>query len=986
MPPPPDPTDPQALRPRRTAGHPAAGDGSSSAPSAAWEALFDELIELDEPGRSRRLAEVRAADPPLAARVAELLAADAAATGFLDQPTVDLLGAYGAAADGAADADLEPQLPAGSIVGPWRVVSLLGRGGMGEVYLAERNDPGFVQRVALKIVKRGMDSQAIVRRFMRERQILSNLDHPNIARLVDGGSGPDGRPYFALEYVDGEPINAFCTHRDLDLGGRLRLMQTVCQAVDRAHRRLVVHRDLKPDNILVAADGAVKLLDFGIAKLLEDDDVDAVALTRAGAAVLTPAYAAPEQILGEPISTATDVYALGVLLFQLITGVLPHQRDRPLGALATAVQHETAERPSVTLRRTGDRARLSRQVAGDLDLIVLTALHRDPARRYASAQALADDLAAYLAGHPIHARPDHYGYRMRKFMSRHRVSVAAVAVGLLALVAGLCLSIWQTHVARLAGLRAAAEAQRAERVKSFLISVFRQSDPDVGDGATLTARELLERGAATVETDLAGEPLTEADLLEAVARIEDNLGLSVPALAHGRRALALRLSILPPTDGRVGLAHVTLGAVDIGRGAEAEARAEFTQALSVLIPAYGADSIEVAAARRGLADSLTQPENRGRAVALLNQALVVFERRLGPNHVDTIDALHELGQALEMDQEYGAAEAAYRRGAVLAKKSLGPHSLKAAAIETDLAGLLDRVGRAEEARPLFERSIASEQTALGPHNIRVADTLFSYAVLLIEEEEYAGADKALTQALGIFGPDRRDAGHCLRYLGISALGQERFADAAAYFNRAIASYRRNLGENNPEMWRASANLGWAHYKMGRTAQGRQELATAVARIEALSGPDVYSLRLPLQQYGEVLAATGDAAHAVEVLQRDRQLDLKLFGTQEHHEVAEVDLELARALLARGAPGDVGGSGAARHYLNEGLGIFARVHPHAVQRAESLVLRGSLSLAAGDRAQAREDLNVALPLLISRKGAAHPKTVQARNLLAAANGG
>ncbi|HEY6320772.1 MAG TPA: serine/threonine-protein kinase, partial [Thermoanaerobaculia bacterium] len=357
------------------------GDPSSRQPSrvSRWEDLFDELVELPAPERARRLAELRAENGELAERVERLLAADAAATGFLDRSTLDLLGTN----RGAEDADLEPQLPAGTTVGAWRVVSLLGRGGMGEVYLADRTDPAFAQRVALKVIKRGMDSQAIVRRFVRERQILARLDHPNLAHLLDGGTGPDGRPYFALEWVDGEPITAWCRRRDLDLDGRLRLMQTVCLAVASAHHRLVVHRDLKPANILVTEDGTPKLLDFGIAKLLEDDEAAGLTLTQLGARPLTPAYAAPEQILGEPVSTATDVYALGVMLYELITGALPHRRDqRALEALASAVEHETVERPSTALRRPGDRARLARRVAGDLDLIVMTAVRRDPARRY----------------------------------------------------------------------------------------------------------------------------------------------------------------------------------------------------------------------------------------------------------------------------------------------------------------------------------------------------------------------------------------------------------------------------------------------------------------------------------------------------------------------------------------------------------------------------------------------------------------------------
>ncbi len=425
------------------------------APRSRWEDLFDELAELPPEPRARRLAELETEDPALAIRLARLLAADGQTAEFLIRPAAELLDAVD---EGPV---VKASLPPGTRIGSWRLLGLLGRGGMGEVYCAEREEGTFTQRAALKLIKRGMDSAAIVQRFVRERQILSRLEHPGIARLLDGGSAADGRPFFVLERVVGVPITEYCRTRGLGLEERLRLLQSVCAAIDSAHRSLVVHRDLKPANILVTEEGQVKLLDFGIAKLLAgDEDEETAHLTQLEARVLTPAYAAPEQILGEPITTATDVYALGVLLFELVTGALPHARERrSLGSLAGAVVRETVERPSAVLRRmaAADATRVARSVAGDLDLIVLTALHRDPARRYLSAAALADDLGRFLAGRPIRARPDSRGYRLRKFAGRNRLPVAAAALGLAALLAGLGMALWEAHDARLS-------AQRAERV------------------------------------------------------------------------------------------------------------------------------------------------------------------------------------------------------------------------------------------------------------------------------------------------------------------------------------------------------------------------------------------------------------------------------------------------------------------------------------------------------------------------------------------
>jgi eukaryotic-like serine/threonine-protein kinase len=960
------------------------GDPSSRQPSriSRWEDLFDELVELPAPERARRLAELRAEDGELAERLERLLAADAAGTGFLDRSTLDLLGT----SREAEETDLEPQLPAGTTVGAWRVVSLLGRGGMGEVYLADRTDPAFAQRVALKVIKRGMDSQAIVRRFVRERQILARLDHPNLAHLLDGGTGPDGRPYFALEWVDGEPITAWCRRRDLDLDGRLRLMQTVCLAVASAHHRLVVHRDLKPANILVTEDGTPKLLDFGIAKLLEDDEAAGLTLTQLGARALTPAYAAPEQILGEPVSTATDVYALGVMLYELITGALPHRRDqRALEALASAVEHETVERPSAALRRPGDRARLARRVAGDLDLIVMTAVRRDPARRYPSAQALANDLGHFLAGRPIRARPDEVGYRVRKFVGRHRLPVAAVGTGIAALIAGLVLSLWQAHAASVAALRADAAAQRAERVKSFLISIFEQSDPEAGEGGKLTARELLERGAASIDSGLAGEPEVQADLLDAVARIENNLGLLEQALPHAQHALALRRRVLAPSDGRIGLSLVGLGDVQRSRGAKDEARKSFEAALPVLIRAFGPGSTEVAVARRSLASALREPQESRRAVDLLRQALATFVHRFGEAHEESASTLLDLGTALEEGQQYREAEVAYRRAAVLLERIFGPRSLRLSGVQDALAGLLDRLGKPAEARPLLERAIATQRAVLGPHAERLAETLFSYGNLLRREEEYAAAERALSEALAIFGPDRFDAAHCLRYLGLTAMAQQRYQEAAGLLARAAETYRRTLGEDDVQRWRAVADLGWAHLRLGRLAEARAELGTALAGIERVAGVNDYVLIQPLDELGELETSAGEAGAAIVTLRRAHALDEKLFGSLERPSVARIDLLLARALLARGAGGPGGDRREARRVLDEGLGIFARVHPQDALRAESLVESGRLALADGDRPRARADLAAAVALLAARKGPEHADTREARELLATAGG-
>ncbi|HEY2291721.1 MAG TPA: serine/threonine-protein kinase [Thermoanaerobaculia bacterium] len=934
------------------------------APGARWEELFDELVELTAADRARRFAEIERTDPTLAARLARMLEADGEATDFLARPAAELLGAGG---DGSC-------LPAGTRVGSWRLLELLGRGGMGEVYLAERDEGTFTQRAALKLIKRGMDSRAIVRRFVRERQILSRLEHPGIARLLDGGSAEDGRPFFVLERVEGVPIDEYCRARGLGLEERLRLAQSVCATVDSAHHNLVVHRDLKPANILVTADSAVKLLDFGIAKLLSggEEEEETAHLTQLGARVLTPAYAAPEQILGEPVTTATDVYALGVLLFELITGALPHAREqRSLSSLASGVERETAERPSGVLRRADTR--LARRVSGDLDLIVLTAMHREPARRYASAAALADDLGRFLAGRPVRARADSGGYRLRKFVGRHRLPVAIAGLGLMALLIGLGMALWEAHAARLA-------AQRAERVKSFLLSVFQQWDPNQAGGAAVTARELLEKGTQRIDVELAGEPEIQAEVLDAVAGIEANLGLTDAALAHARKALTLREARLPRGDARIAESRALLGEMQRVHGDLGEARQTLEKALAETIATRGEDSLETANVRRSLAGSLQDPAGFRRGVELLRLALATIRRRLGDGSVEMAGTLSDLGIELEQAQQYEEAEKVYRQSLASFERLFGPHHPKVAVSQRDLAGLLDRLSRPDEARKLFEAAIATQRATLGPRHLDLANSLFSYGVLLQYQQEHQAADAAFNEALDIFGPDRFEAGHCLRYLGLSAMDEERYQDAAELFTRAAETYRRIWGKDDLQRWRAIANLGWAHLKLKQVPLARRELSEAVASVERLAGPESYELRMPLKELGQTLTEAGANDEAVATLQRERRLEEKLFGTIRHREVGGSDLLLAQALIARDGPAD---RQAARHTLDEALGIFSSVSPKELLNGETLLESGKLALADGDRARARRELAAAEPILLAHFPPTHESIREIHRLRAKA---
>jgi serine/threonine protein kinase len=683
---------------------------------------FEELIEQTAAEREAQLAALAETDPQLAAAVGDLLVADGRADGFLEEPAVPTAVKAWLAAN-AEEAAL------GQEIGPYRTVALLGRGGMGEVYLAERADGQFEQRVALKVLRRGMDSDEILRRFLRERQVLARLEHPNIARLLDGGRAPDGRPFIVMERVEGEPITQWCAAHGSAVEERLRLAVTCCEAVELAHRNLIVHRDLKPSNILVSADGQVKLLDFGIAKLLGEDG-DETMLTRAGMQVLTPAYAAPEQILGGAVTTATDVYALGVVLYELLTGTLPHDRKATTGVeLAAKVSRETVERPSSAARKLAESEadrddregrRLSRRLQGDLDTILLKALRRDPARRYPSAAALADDLRRHLDGKPVSARSDSVGYRSVKFAQRHRVGVAAAALVALSLVCSLAAALWQWRRAEAQAERAAGEAERSEHVKAFVISLFREADPlRRAQARELTVSELMEHAVRRLDEELQDEPAVRAQLWDDFALVYGNRGDLDKALLLVRRALALRRQTFgsgPEVADSLNTLSDMLVKIPDYPAAEAAAR----EALAIQERAFGPDSLQAAEAAERLMIVFHHVGRYEEALALVRKVLAAKLRDLGPNDPSTALQTMNLGSFLVQTGRLREGETTLRDAVARLEAAHGPGHTKVGFALQNLAETLERQGRAGEAVPLLERAttILDEQLGSG-HSMAV---------------------------------------------------------------------------------------------------------------------------------------------------------------------------------------------------------------------------------------------------------------------------
>jgi len=669
------------------------------------------------------------------------------------------------------DAPAADDAPAPATVGPFALLRLLGRGGMGEVWLAERDSGGFRQQVALKRLRSGRDSEELRRRFVQERRILADLSHAGIARFIDGGVDEAGAPWYAMELVEGVPITDFARARGLDLRARVALVAEVAEAVAYAQNRLVVHRDLKPSNILIDADGRPRLLDFGIAKIL-DDGAGGEGETAAGMRAMTPDYAAPEQILGEPISTATDVYALGVVLYQLLTGDLPHARGgASLESLVDSVRSESTERPSARLRRVSadrtlssvdtTRTRAARALKGDLDTIAMTALRREPELRYPAAAALAADLRRWLDERPIAAQPDTSAYRLRKFVARHRFVVGSASAVLLALIAGLGIALWQADVARRQSERAETERMRAEeqtaraeaalqasteaadrtrRVKEFMMRTLVAADPmQRPGGGGQTVNEAFEEALKRIDTEVADDPKLQVDLLDDFGEVRSNQGRFDDAKALFARALAQAETLYPADDPVIAETLLNQVAVTSYAGntlqalPQAERAAKILRAYQDALPMQYAKALGALTMMRNVQG---QPEE---ALALALEALEVTRKHYDPRTEELAATLNNVANGLLNLGRHAEAEPYAREAAAEIERVFGPEAPRLADVLNLLQMIVYRLGRYDEATELAQRRLRVSTAAFGERHPMVARVLSDLAS---DEEDRGNFDAA----------------------------------------------------------------------------------------------------------------------------------------------------------------------------------------------------------------------------------------------------
>jgi eukaryotic-like serine/threonine-protein kinase len=807
-----------------------------------WSALspyLDRALELSLAERRSWVASLRLEDPALADDLQTLLDDREALSrdGFLagtvaSQPNVSVAGHH---------------------IGAYTLVSPIGRGGMGTVWLAERSDGRFIGNVAIKLLNLGLIGRAGETRFKREGSILARLTHAHIARLIDAGVSALDQPYLVLEHVEGEHIDEYCDHHALGLEARVRLFLDVLEAVAHAHANLIVHRDIKPSNVLVRTDGEVKLLDFGIAKLI-DADADGVSLnaTAEDGRALTPEYAAPEQLTGRPITTATDVYALGMLLYVLLGGPRPAAAR---GGSAAELIKSVVERDSPRLSNV---ARNGKALRGDLDNIVAKALKKAPEERYSSVSAMADDLRRYLRHEPVSARPDTFAYRTAKFM-RRRAGAVAVTAGVVLVIASLI----GFYTLRLGSERdhAKLEADKAARISELLTSLLTASDPYPTRDREPTIRNILDTGAERVGKELRDQPAVKAEMMTVIGRVYQRLGLYDKAMPLLEEAVAIG-------------------------GARGEHTVQLAQSLN-----------DLGVLRRERGDAVV-------AAPLLEKALAMRRDLLGREHKDVAVTLVELGRVYQDQGGNDRAEALFREALDIRRRVLGEAHRETATSKSALALLLFNRGDIAAAEPLFRQSLDTSRAVLSDDHPNVGSSWNNLGLVLLNKGDFVGAEPMFRQSLVIkrkhFGVTHPSLAPSLNNLAASLREQGKYEEARSLLEEALAVTRTSLGDSHQSIAGLEVNLARVHLAQSDAATAEKLLRDALRRQQLTLARDDWRLAATKSVLGASLLQLGDY-RAAEPLLIDANAILKDVPGRQGRDAAATRDRLVALYQALGRP-------------------------------------------------------------------------------------
>jgi serine/threonine protein kinase len=791
------------------------------------ERLCYATLNEERSARAAFLERACGGDEALRRAVELLLAQHEKDDGFLEVPAIEVA-ARGMARDQQQDATELAPPPAtetadygGSVerisFGPYRLLQKIGEGGMGEVWLAEQNKP-VRRRVALKLIKAGMDTREVVARFESERQALALMDHPAIAKVFDAGSTPDGRPYFVMEYVAGIPITAYCDKHQMTTRERMELFIQVCEGVQHAHQKAIIHRDLKPSNILVSeVDGKPlpRIIDFGLAKATSQRLTDASVYTRVGTLLGTLEYMSPEQADsgGEDIDTRTDVYSLGVVLYQLLVGALPldlkklaydeilHRlRDKEVPKPSSRIGTHGGDSAITAKNRGTDPPSLTRQLRGDPDAVVLKALEKDRKRRYGSPSELAADLGRYLRNEPVSAHAPSAAYRARKYIRRHRLGVAMAAAGVLLLAGFATAEAIQLRRTRIERDRANRERDRATRIADFMTNMFKVSDPNEARGNTVTAREILDKSAKEIDTSLSNDPELQAKMMSTMGETYVDLGLMPQAQSLFERAVKTQRRALGPENPETLNSMAFLGRVLREEDHPIEAEKLDREALEVLRRVLGPEHPDTLISRYNLAEDLRYQGRNAEAEKLYRETLDIDRRVLGPEDWRTLLTMSALTGELSRDGRYAEAEMLLREAIEVATRLYGQDHAMTLLYMSNLARVLRDEGRYDEAEKVIRQTIDIDLRVFGPEHRSTRATMTILAEILVKEGRYAESEKLARETLDIqrriLGPEHPDTLETASVLADALRLEGRYAEAEKLARETLDIDRRVFGEEN----------------------------------------------------------------------------------------------------------------------------------------------------------------------------------------------
>lgn len=782
-----------------------------------------------------------------------------------------------------------------AVIGPYRLLQIIGAGGMGEVWRAEQTEP-LHRTVAIKLIKAGMDTRAVVARFDSERQALALMEHTNIAKVFDAGATPEGRPYFVMEYVHGSPITDYCDAHRLTIKQRLALFMQVCEGVQHAHQKAIIHRDLKPSNVLVEEiDGkpVPKIIDFGLAKAMGQQLTEMTLFTEAGAMLGTPDYMSPEQAdrNERSIDTRTDVYSLGVILYELLVGELPigsrELRAAGIEAMLQKILQQEPLRPSTKLKSLGqsekdssaERRReapdsLERHLRGELDWITIKALEKDRTRRYGSVSDFAADLGRYLQDQPVSAGPPSAIYRTRKFIRRHRFGVAVAAAAVVLLIAFSATMAVQAR-------RIARERDRASRIADFMTQMFAVSDPSEALGNTITARTILDKASNQIRAGLTRDPEVQSDLMFTMARTYASLGLYSTAHILSSAALESRQRRLGPDDRKSLQSMAQLAWILDREGNDSEAEKLIDQTIDRSRRALGADAPFTLEAmdRRGLI--LQRLARFDEAEKLGREVVQLTTNRLGPDDPQTLRATITLADALSFQGRNAEAEGIYRNTLAIEQRVLGPEHPQTIGTMHDLANRIQEQGRYAEAEGLYRQTLAIEQRVLGPEHPDTGKTMTALANTLYYQGRSAEAEKWYRDALAIeqkaLGPDNPYVTRPLEGLANVLSSDGHYAEAEKYDRQVLEIRTRELGPDHTDTLLTKYNIGDILYQAGNLPEAEKLVREAFEAQNRVLGPENADTLASKGELARILIREGRYREAEDLARQAYDVQVRTLG-------------------------------------------------------------------------------------------------------------